>query len=195
MERAKFRWLRFASILALGASTLSAAAAGDRHRVWVDPPSDLLAEAAPGDWSNPAASPAAAEAVSADPRVDATPGGSADRPAETGSITQRAAAVGPVAKAPDEGSDPAADEQAPVARDAPKEHSTRTASREDPPAADPVPVRRTSIDRERARPAPRHAGRRAHRAIRLSGRRSSFIERIFGPPRRGANVISTGSIR
>jgi hypothetical protein len=93
MERAKFRWLPFASLLALGISTLTAAVAGERHRVWVDPPSDLMAEAAPGDWSDPAAKAAPTEAASADLHADARSDGSNGQPAETGSIAPPAAAA------------------------------------------------------------------------------------------------------
>ena len=195
MESAKFRGLRFASLLLLGASTLSAAIAGESHRVWIDPPSDLLAEAAPGDWSEPSARRESTEAISAESEVATKSGGSNDHPSETGSIGQPDAGDGTLAKAPDDGGNGARDGQAAEAGGASKQRNTRTASREDPPVAEPVPARRTGLDREHTRAAPRQAARRAHRIIRRSAPRSSFIERIFGPPRRGANVISTGSIR
>ena len=150
MERAKFRWLRFASLLALGASTLSAADAGERHRVWVDPPSDLLAEAAPDDWSDPAAKAAPIGAAAAGLRAVARSDGSTDQPAETGSIAQPEAAAETVAKAP---ADSAPDEQASVTGDAAKEQGAKTASREEPPIAEPVPARGSSIDRPPTRAA------------------------------------------
>jgi hypothetical protein len=82
-----------------------------------------------------------------------------------------------------------------MADEAPKEQGAKTASRDDPPVAEPTPVRRTGIDRDRKRAAPRHTVRRAHRTIRRSAGHGSLFERIFGPPRRGTHVISTGSIR
>jgi hypothetical protein len=195
MERAKFRWLRYASLLALGASTLSGAVAGERHRAWVAPPSDLWAAAAPDEWSDPAAAAVGAKATTAAPRSDAGSGKAGDQPAETGSIAPPDATAGTVAKAPGDGSDPVPGEQAPAAGDARKEHNTRAASREDPAVAEPAPVHRTGIDRDRKRAAPRHTVRRAHRSSRRAAARTSLMERIFGPPRRGAHVVSPGSIR
>jgi hypothetical protein len=184
MERAKFRWLYFALLLTLSAATLSAAQAGERRRDWIDPPSDLLTEAQ-GDWSDASGTPGEAG-------VPAKPG---DPASETGSVALPVAAAGTLVKAPDGRGGPESGERSPGAGSAEDRNAAKTASREDPPAVEPPAVRRSSIDRGRTRARTSHVARRTHHRMRQSHSRSSVFEKVFGPPRRNANVISTGSFR